>query len=106
MYSFSARRIRAFRCLPFFVLMKRESKRKKNVVIAAAVLIIIGHSVDFFLMVAPEIAPTGGFGLMNIGALVLMGSASIFIALTALTKVKDLESTTHPYYRENLLHKI
>jgi len=92
--------------LPFFVLLKRDAKRNKKVVITAAFLIIIGHFIDFFLMVAPEIAPIGGFGLMNIGAMVLLTSVAIYITLTALSKVKDLESSTHPYYRENLLHNI
>jgi hypothetical protein len=92
--------------VPFFVLMKREAKRNMKVVSVMAVIIIFGHALDFFLMVTPEIAPKGGFGLMFIGSLVFFSGLAAYVTLTALSRVKNLESTTHPYYKESVLHHI
>lgn len=92
--------------LPFFVLMRRSSKRNKRVVTVAAIIIIFGHALDFFMMVMPEIVPQGGFGLMFLGALTFFGALCVFVTLNALSRVKDLESTTHPYYKESVIHHI
>lgn len=92
--------------LPFFMLMKRSAKRNKNVLIVATSLIIIGHWLDFFNMIVAPIATTGGFGLISIGLLLFALGFFGFIVFTALTKVEDLESTQHPYFKESLQHHI
>ena len=92
--------------LPFLVLIKRESKRAINTTIVMAIIIIIGHWLDYFTVVVPELVPTGGFGLIGIGAFIMMGSVFTFTMLNALSKVKDLESSTHPFVRESYQHHI
>ena len=39
--------------VPFFVLMRNDSKRKTGIVATAAIVTFFGHWVDFFLMVKP-----------------------------------------------------
>src|SRR6185436_20154837 len=39
--------------LPFLILMSRDAKRKMKVLAIAATIIIIGHFVDYYLMVYP-----------------------------------------------------
>lgn len=39
--------------VPFFVLMRNDSKRKTGIVAAAAIITFIGHWLDFFQMVKP-----------------------------------------------------
>jgi hypothetical protein len=92
--------------LPFFILMKRESKRSKNITIVAAFIIILGQFAWFFLMNCPMVLPKGGFGLISIGLLVMVASIFIFVTLTLLSKVKDLASSTHPYVNESIKHHI
>lgn len=91
---------------PFFILMKRNSKRKKNVLIVASCLIIIGHWLDFFNMIVAPVAPTGGFGLITIGLLLFALGLFGWVIFTALSKVEDLESKEHPYFKESLQHHI
>jgi hypothetical protein len=92
--------------LPFLILMKRNAKRSYGAVIVAAFLIIIGHWFDFFLMVMPMLASRGGFGLISIGAFLTIGSIFALTFFTALSKVKDLESSTHPFIKESYQHHI
>lgn len=92
--------------LPFLVLIKREAKRKVGVVTVMAIVIIIGHWMDFFSFTVPEIVPKGGFGLVGLGALIMVGSIFTYITLHTLTKFNDLESSTHPYIKESYNHQI
>jgi hypothetical protein len=87
--------------LPFFILMRRNSKRNPNVTKFMAVVIILGHWMDFYLMIGPPLVPNGGFGLISLGALLIMGSLFAFVTLYSLSKVTDLESSTHPYVKES-----
>jgi hypothetical protein len=92
--------------LPFFILMTRNSKRKKSTTILAAIIIIFGQFAAFFIMNCPPILPKGGFGLISVGLLLMVGSIFTFVTLTILSKVKDLSSTTHPYVNESYHHHI
>jgi hypothetical protein len=71
-----------------------------------AVVLILGHWMDFYLMIGPALVPKGGFGLISIGALLIVGSLFTYVTLWRLSKVKDLVSSTHPYYKESLQHQI
>jgi len=92
--------------LPFLILIRRDAKRTYGPVIVGAILIIVGHWFDFFLMVMPMLASRGGFGLISIGAFLTIGSIFALTFLTALSKVKDLESSTHPFIKESYQHHI
>lgn len=87
--------------IPFFVLMTRNAKRKKAITTFCAIVIILGQFGAFFLMNCPPLLPKGGFGLISIGLLLIFGSIFTYITLMMLAKVKDLSSTTHPYYKES-----
>jgi hypothetical protein len=86
--------------------MKRSSKRNDNVTIVASIIIIFGQFAAFFLMNCPAILPKGGFGLVSIGLLLMVGSIFVYATLFMLAKVKDLASTTHPYVKESYQHHI
>jgi len=93
--------------VPFFVLLKRDSKRYIGPVVAMAILIIIGHWLDFFSMIVPELIPNGGgFSLIGVGAFLAVSSIFAYITLSTLSKFKDLESSTHPYIKESYNHHI
>ncbi len=92
--------------LPFFILMKRNSKRNRTTTLIAAFIIIFGQFAWFFLMNCPMLLPKGGFGLISIGLLLMVGSIFGYLVLTMLSKIKDLESSTHPYVKESYKHHI
>ncbi|HOY42096.1 MAG TPA: hypothetical protein PLX60_09550 [Chitinophagales bacterium] len=92
--------------LPFFILMKRESKRSVNVTVVAAIIIILGQFAAFYLMNCPALLPKGGFGLISFGLFLMVGSVFVYITLAMLSKIKDLASTTHPYVNESYHHHI
>ncbi len=93
--------------IPFLTLLKRDTKRAATPVIVMAIMIIIGHWLDFFSMIVPELIPDGGgFSLIGVGAFVAISSVFAYITLSTLSKFKDLESSTHPYIQESYHHQI
>lgn len=92
--------------IPFLTLIKRDTKRSVTPVVVMAIVIIIGHWLDFFSMIVPELIPSGGFSLIGVGAFVAISSVFGYIVLTTLSKYEDLESSTHPYIKESYNHQI
>lgn len=93
--------------IPFLTLIKRDAKRNIAPVVAMALFIIVGHWLDFFSMIVPELIPDGsGFSLIGVGAFVAVSSIFAYITLSTLSKFKDLESSTHPYIKESYHHQI
>lgn len=92
--------------LPFLVLMTRDAKRHAIFLKVICSLIILGHWFDFFLMVQPgTLGHNGGFGLMEVGMLLVYGSAFTFVVLGALAK-KPLVAKNHPMLEESYHHHI
>ncbi len=87
---------------PFLVLMTRESKRHGIFLKIAGVLILVGHWVDFYLLVAPStVGDNGAIGLLEIGVTMLFTSAFLFVVFNALTKA-SLVARNHPLLDESL----
>ncbi|MEX2565449.1 MAG: quinol:cytochrome C oxidoreductase, partial [Cyclobacteriaceae bacterium] len=62
--------------LPFLVLMTRDAKRHNIFLKLVCTLLILGHWIDFFLMVQPgTLGHNGGVGFMEIGMLLVYGAA-------------------------------
>lgn len=92
--------------LPFLVLMTRDAKRHTIFLKVVCSLIILGHWFDFFLMVQPgTLGHNGGFGLMEIGMLLVFASLFGFVALKGLTK-GNLVAKNHPMLEESYHHHI
>jgi hypothetical protein len=92
--------------LPFLVLMTRDAKRHTIFLKVVCSLIILGHWFDFFLMVQPgTLGHNGGFGLMEVGMLLVFVSLFGFVALKGLTK-GNLVAKNHPMLEESYHHHI
>jgi len=96
--------------LPFLVLMTRGAKRKMNVLIFVAVMLLLGHWIDFYLMIFPgvshHIAHTHWYpGLFEIG--MTLGYVGLFILVVfhSLSKT-NLTPKNHPYLEESTYHSI
>ncbi len=91
---------------PFMFLMTRDSKRKLATMKVAAVVIIIGHWLDFWLMVTPGVMKyDGGIGFMEIGTALIYLGAFLWVTLSNLSK-RSLIAKNHPTLEESLHHHI
>lgn len=92
--------------LPFLLLMTRDSKRHGVFLKLVCTMILVGHWVDFFLMVQPgTLGHNGGVGFMEIGMFLVYGSAFTFVVFTSLAK-RNLVPKNHPMLEESYHHHI
>lgn len=95
---------------PLLVLMSRDSKRYFKSVKVACIILIVGHWLDYYLMVMPGTMPEKNtwlpFGIQDI--LIFIGFAGLFsfMTLTSLSKFKSLIPSKHPFVEESLHHHI
>jgi hypothetical protein len=91
---------------PFLVLMTRDAKRHTIFLKIVSCAIIVGHWLDFYLMVMPgTVGENGGFGLVEFGAVTIYASLFILVVATTLTKA-PLIAKNHPMLQESLHHEI
>ncbi len=91
---------------PFLVLMTREAKRQTRILKVVCPAIVFGHWLDFYLMVTPgTLQENGGFGLLEIGLILVYLSAFLFVVLSSLAK-NPLVAKNHPMLKESLHHHI
>lgn len=91
---------------PFLVLMTRDAKRHTIFLKIACSVILLGHWLDFYLMVTPGVMKEyGGFGMLEIGLILIYGSAFLFVTLTSLSKAA-LVPKHHPMLAESANHHI
>lgn len=117
---------------PFFVLMRNDTKRKIGTMVFAAVVVLIGHWLDFFLMIKPgaritameaaahagdhaheaghhaEVTFAMGFsfpGLLELGTMVGFLSFFLYIVFTRLSQA-SLTPKNDPYLEESLHHHV
>ncbi len=92
--------------LPFLLLMTRDSKRHSRILKVVCPIILLGHWVDFYLMITPgTLQNDGGFGLLEIGLLAIYAGSFLFVVLSNLAK-KPLVANNHPMLQESLNHHI
>lgn len=92
--------------LPFLVLMTRDSKRHGVFLKLVCSILLVGHWIDFFLMVQPgTLGHNGGVGLMEVGMFLVYGSAVAWVVLGGLAK-KKLIAKNHPMLEESYHHHI
>lgn len=91
-------------CAPFLILMSRDAKRKPQVLATAAIIIIIGHFIDFYLMVmSPVLGGDAGFGILEICTPLFFIGLFIYLVYTNLTKA-SLVPRNDPFLDESLHH--
>lgn len=115
--------------IPFFVLMRNDTKRKFGSVGITAAIVLFGHWIDFFLMLKPgilhtshevahhvegasEAAQHAGFtagftipGLLEIGTFLGFIALFLFVFFNALSKTA-LVPKNDPYLEESLHHHV
>lgn len=87
---------------PFLALMTRDSKRTTILIKIAAFAILIGHYLDFYMMVMPgTVGDNAGFGFFEFGTLAVFISAFIYTIANGLTKL-PLIPKNDPFIKESL----
>lgn len=91
---------------PFLFLMTRDAKRQTIMLKIAAIGLLIGHWLDFYLMIMPGVTKgTSGFGLLEFGTLTIYASAFVYVISNQLSKA-GLLAKNHPMLQESLHHDI
>jgi hypothetical protein len=91
---------------PFLFLMTRDAKRTMIFMKIAASAILIGHWLDFYLMIMPgTVGSNGGFGLIEFGLVATFASAFILVVSRSIASA-PLVAKNHPMLEESLHHDI
>jgi hypothetical protein len=93
---------------PLFILMSRDSKRALTVLKVACIIVILGHWLDYYMMIMPgTVEGEGrGFGIEEIGIFLGFAGLFTFLVLGALSRYKSLVPKKHPFLQESLHHHI
>lgn len=92
--------------LPFLLLMMRDSKRHIGMLRVVCPIVIVGHWLDYYLMVTPGVMKyDGGIGLLEIGMAMIFLACFLLVTLSNLAK-HPLVAKNDPMLQESLGHHI
>ncbi len=96
---------------PLLILMMRDSKRTTSVLKTVCIILIVGHWLDYFMMIMPgTVGPQSEwyteFGLIELGVFLGFAGLFTFLVLNAVSKLKSLIPKNHPFIEESLHHHI
>ncbi|GAB2695485.1 hypothetical protein GCM10027037_19040 [Mucilaginibacter koreensis] len=93
---------------PLLLLMSRDAKRMFSRMKLASIVIILGHWLDYYLMIMPgTVGPKGtGFGVEEICIFLGFAGLFVFLMLNSLSKFESLVPKKHPFLEESLHHHI
>jgi len=94
--------------LPILFLMSRDYKRKISRLKFVCILVLVGHWLDYYMMVMPGTvgAQGRGLGYQEIGIAIGFVGLFTYFMLNALSKFKSLAPKNHPFLEESLHHHI
>ena len=88
--------------IPFFALMKLQSKRQLNWLALIAGIVMLGHWIDYFQMIMPGAAGEhAGIGVLEISMTILYASLFLFVVFRSLAS-KPLIVQHDPFLEESL----
>ncbi len=91
---------------PVLILMTRDAKRRTNTLLGVCILLLMGHWLDYYLMIMPgTVEEHPGFGVIEIGTALGFAGLFSFLMLGQLSR-KPLVPKNHPFLEESLHHSI
>jgi hypothetical protein len=91
---------------PFLVLMTRDAKRQTIMLKIVCIAILIGHWLDFYLMIMPgTLRGESGFGLIELGTLLVFLGAFLVLFTRKLASAA-LIPVNHPFLEESVHHHV
>ncbi len=93
---------------PVLILMSRDSKRMIGTLKFVCIAILLGHWLDYYMMIMPgTVGGEGrGFGVEEIGTAIGFVGLFTYTVLTALSKTPSWVPKNHPFLEESLHHHI
>jgi len=92
---------------PLLLLMKNDDKRSMSRMKIAVIIIIIGHWLDYYLMIMPGTMESHReFGITELTTFIGFAGLFTFLMLTSLSKFESLVPKKHPFLDESLHHHI
>lgn len=92
---------------PLFMLMKNDDKRSMTRMKIACIIVIIGHWLDYYLMIMPGTMENHReFGITELFTFIGFAGLFTFLMLSALSKFESLIPKKHPFLEESLHHHI
>ncbi|WP_317168676.1 hypothetical protein [Blattabacterium cuenoti] len=90
--------------IPFFGLISSQNKTNPKIVFTVSLILLIGHYIDIYNLIAPDINKEGmTFGISEIGSLLLIGGFFSYILFSNLKKLNS--STGNPFFHESKNYK-
>lgn len=91
---------------PLLILVDRDVKRKQNTMLFVAILLLLGHWLDYYIMIMPGTVETHrGFGFIEIGTAIGFAGLFAFLVMNKISK-HPLAAKNHPFLDESLHHQI
>ena len=92
--------------VPFFSLIRRDEKRKMKSLTIVACIIILGHFLDYYLMVMPAtVKENHSFGIVELGLPCFYIGLFLYMVFAYMAKLPLLAKNS-PYLKESLNHHI
>lgn len=92
--------------IPFLVLMTRDAKRRLTVLMIMGGILIIGHWIDYYMMIMPgTMFDHAQLGWREIGTSLGFLGGFLYVTLNKLSQA-SLAPATDPLYEESLHHAI
>ena len=92
---------------PLLLLMKNDDKRSYSRMKVATIIIIIGHWLDYYLMIMPGTMENHReFGITELFTFIGFAGLFTFLVLSALSRFESLIPKKHPLLEESLHHHI
>jgi hypothetical protein len=91
---------------PFLVLMTRDAKRQMIMLKIVCFVVLIGHWMDFYLMIMPgTLRGESGFGFIELGTLLIFLGIFLTVFTRRLTSA-SLVPVNHPFLEEAVHHHV
>jgi len=91
--------------VPFFGLVRLRSKRNANWVAIVAAIVLIGHWIDYWLMIMPgTVGSESAIGVFEVSVTLLYAALFIFISFRALAQ-GQLVVKNDPFLKESLSYE-
>ncbi len=95
---------------PFIVLMTRNAKRQTIILKIVAIFILVGHWLDFFMMMTPPMLHNDGgfdykFFFLEVGITMVFLGIFLYAVLFGLSKA-GLVAKNHPMLEESIHHHV
>jgi hypothetical protein len=92
--------------IPFFGLMSSKSKSNYKIVFSISLLLLIGHYIDIYNLIAPDIHKKVKFCIFEmIGTILIIGGFFIYILFINFNKRNLNSSEGNPFFQESKNYK-